>query len=148
MSALYWAYGSNLDRAQMRARCRGAVAEVSAVLRGYRLAFGGFSDRWDGGVATLERDPNGRVDGVLYRVTVADLLALDRFEGRPHVYERMRVSLGDALGRRRRAQTYVMPPPTYETEPSLAYLGTILRAYIRLGFDRRPLLAAAMRRAA
>ena len=148
MSALYWAYGSNLDRGQMRERCPGAVAEVSAVLRGYRLAFAGFSAGWGGGVATLERDPSGRVDGILYRVTASDLVALDRFEGRPFVYERVRVSLRDALGRRRRAQTYVMPPPMEETEPSLAYLGTILHAYIRLGFDRRPLLAAAMRRAA
>lgn len=148
MTALYWAYGSNLDRGQMRQRCPGAIAEVGAVLRGYRLAFAGFSNGWGGGVATLARDPNGRVDGILYRVRPSDLLALDRFEGRPFLYERVRVSLTDALGRRRRAQTYAMPSPAYETAPSLAYLGTILRAYIRLGFDRRPLLAAAMRRAA
>lgn len=148
MSALYWAYGSNLDRAQMRARCVGAVADASAVLRGYRLVFAGYSARWGGGVATLERDPRGRVDGLLYRVTTADVAALDAYEGRPHVYDRVRVSLTDALGRRRRAQTYAMPLPLYEMEPTLAYLGTILRAYIRLGFDRKPLLAAAMRRAA
>ncbi len=145
---LYFAYGSNLDPGQMRARCPRAVAEASAVLRGYRLVFAGYSSRWGGAVATLVRAPDTYVDGLLYRLSGRDVRALDQFEGHPFVYERVRVSVKDALGRRRRPQTYVLAEPRVGWAPGVDYLDALVRAYARLGFERRPLLDAALRRAA
>jgi gamma-glutamylcyclotransferase len=148
MTPLYFAYGSNLDTGQMRLRCPGAAADASAVLRGYRLAFGGYSARWRGAVATLVREQGEFVDGLLYRVPRREIAILDLFEGCPFVYERVRVSVKDALGRRRRAQAYVLAPPQLLGEPGVAYLDALVRAYGRLGFDRRPILTAALGRAA
>ena len=48
----YFAFGSNLDQEQMRARCPSAKLLGPAVLPGHALAFAGYSHRWGGAVAT------------------------------------------------------------------------------------------------
>ena len=50
---LYFAYGSNLDDAQMRDRCADARVVGRATLPNYALVFGGFSHRWGGAVASV-----------------------------------------------------------------------------------------------
>jgi len=69
----YFAYGSNLNRAQMRVRCPGATGKCRFELEGYRLVFRGVADivPADGQIA----------DGALYTLTAADEAALDRYEG-------------------------------------------------------------------
>ncbi|MGH7298444.1 MAG: gamma-glutamylcyclotransferase family protein [Polyangiaceae bacterium] len=141
--ALYFAYGSNLSEAQMRARCPDARPAGRAALRGYRLAFAGYSELWGGAVATLAPDPKGRVRGILYEVTAADLDALDRWEGHPHYYRRVRATVTDGRRRDRRVHLYVMTPERALGEPAMAYLTALLRAYLALGFDIEGLLRAA-----
>jgi len=63
---LYFAYGSNLDDEQMRSRCASAQPVARAVLPNYALAFGGFSHRWDGAVASVVRARGARVEGLIY----------------------------------------------------------------------------------
>lgn len=143
---LVFAYGSNLDVRQMRARCPSADPLEPAMLRQARLVFGGHSARWGGGVATLVPDPSSVVFGALYRLAPGDLPGLDRFEGAPFVYERVRLSLCDVYGRRRRAQAYVKLHAARARPPAPTYLMTILRAYDALGFDTAPVLRAAFGR--
>ncbi|MFI5302133.1 MAG: gamma-glutamylcyclotransferase family protein, partial [Polyangiales bacterium] len=70
---------------------------------------------------------------------------LDRFEGVPFAYERVVREVVDEHGRRRRAHVYVQPEVGFETwAPALEYLAVIACAYRRLGFDRRPLIEAAV----
>jgi gamma-glutamylcyclotransferase (GGCT)/AIG2-like uncharacterized protein YtfP len=138
---LIFAYGSNLDAAQMRRRCPSAAFAGRAALRGYQLAFAGHSAAWGGAVATLLPARAGLVQGALYRLSLADRLLLDRYEGVPLVYQRVGVSLRDEHGRRRRAHVYVLTGRT-PGAPSARYLAVITRAYARLGFDRRALYAA------
>src|SRR5262245_38411451 len=104
----YFAFGSNLDLAQLRRRCPGAQPLARATLARHRLAFAGYSPRWDGGVATVVPDPVARVVGLLVRLPRAELAALDRAEGHPCWYARRAVRVWDAAGRRRRAQCYVL----------------------------------------
>lgn len=144
MRPLAFAYGSNLDAAQMKRRCPTAVLLEPALLRSVRLVFCGRSTRWGGGgVASLVRDPTSVVYGAIYRLEPHDLARLDAFEGAPIVYERIRVSLCDVYGRRRRAQAYVLARRSRPRAPSPDYLLTILRAYGALGFDAAPVLRAA-----
>jgi gamma-glutamylcyclotransferase len=143
MYPMTFSYGSNLEVRQMRRRCPGAVRLERATLRGYRLAFRGYSRTWNGAVATLVPDARGVVHGVLYRLPPRDLARLDQFEGHPRAYQRVRVSLRDQAGRRRRAQVYLMPPNRKPGAPGVQYLVMILRAYAALGFDRTPVLRAA-----
>jgi gamma-glutamylcyclotransferase (GGCT)/AIG2-like uncharacterized protein YtfP len=140
---LYFAYGSNLSEAQMRARCPGARPAGRAALRGYRLTFAGYSTLWGGAVATLAPDPKGRVRGILYELTPADLDALDRWEGHPHYYRRARATVTDGSRRERKVQLYVMTPKHALGEPAMDYLVALLRAYVALGFDVKELLRAA-----
>ncbi|MBI2388661.1 MAG: gamma-glutamylcyclotransferase [Deltaproteobacteria bacterium] len=138
-TVLTFAYGSNLDRAQMRERCPDATPVGRAVLRGYRIAFAGASRRWDGaGVATLLPARARTVSGVLYALSEESLAVLDRFEGHPHVYVRCRVCVTDEWGRRRFAQAYCLPPQP-EAIPATRYLRKITRAYERLGFSLKAL---------
>jgi gamma-glutamylcyclotransferase len=141
---LIFSYGSNMDTARMKARCPRANAITSATLRGYRLAFGGYSARWGGGVATVELAKGAWVHGLLYRVPPRDLDLLDAAEGVPVQYQRVSTRLRDACGRRHLVHLYLLNSPA-RMAPSVDYLTTILRAYERLGFPRRDLLDAAMR---
>lgn len=144
MNYIYFAYGSNLDRWQMRRRCPGARIVGPATLPKHRLVFGGFSKRWDCAVATIVRDATSCVPGLLYAIDGADLVALDRFEGAPRIYERIQRFIVDESGERHRAQTYRLPPKRLVTRtPGLPYFHIIRRAYDRLGFDRRVLMEAA-----
>jgi len=147
-TALYFAYGSNLDRDQMLGRCPRATVVGRATLPGFRLMFAGHSPSRGGAVATVARDADGQVQGVLYVLTEADLAELDRCEGVPFTYDRVLKIVVDDRGRRRRAQVYRLAPDLAEPAlPGPRYFGLIARAYARLGFDRGPLTHAVDRAA-
>ena len=71
---LYFAYGSNMDRAAMAARCPGATALGPA-----RLVRHCFIVNTDG-YAAVRRDPHRVVWGLLWDLALADVPALDRYE--------------------------------------------------------------------
>jgi len=141
-TALYFAYGSNLDEAQMRERCPGAAPLGVATLPNHELAFGGFSHRWDGAVASVRRARGRQVQGLLYRLPPEDLGALDRFEGHPFSYERTTRMVLTADGRRR-ALVYLQPEETFEAwAPQPRYFAVLAREYARRGFGLDELEAA------
>ncbi|MGH3069997.1 MAG: gamma-glutamylcyclotransferase family protein, partial [Streptosporangiaceae bacterium] len=51
--ALYAAYGSNMDPAQMLVRCPHSPQRGTGWLEGWRLTFGGEDIGWDGALATV-----------------------------------------------------------------------------------------------
>ncbi len=71
---LYFAYGSNMDRAAMAARCPASKALGSARLARHRFIV--TSD----GYASVVRDPRRTVWGLLWDIAFADMPALDRYE--------------------------------------------------------------------
>ena len=94
MQALYFAYGSNMASRRMRERAPAARAVGRARLAGWRLV----ADKpgRDGTAkANVVRDPDAHVWGVLWELRVADLAALDRFEGG---YERVAVTVAAEAG--------------------------------------------------
>lgn len=144
MKQAYFAYGSNLDETQMRARCASARPIGRAVLPNHALVFGGFSHRWGGAVASVLRAPGASVEGLLYRLEPHDVHALDRFEGCPIAYRRVERIVRDTEGRRRRVMTYLQPEEGFEPwVPAEGYFRVIWRAYARLGFSIPALVAAA-----
>jgi gamma-glutamylcyclotransferase len=102
MNALYFAYGSNLDPAQMRERLPGARAVGVAQLVGFRIVFDK-PGRDGSGKANLAADAHGSVWGALYELVLAEMAALDAFEGG---YVRERVSVKALASPRRNAVTY------------------------------------------
>lgn len=127
----------------MHQRCSTVDVEGIALLPGYRLAFAGWSSRWNGAVATIVPSKNGRVPGVLYRLSAKGLEALDRCEGYPWIYERIPVRVFDDEKQWRTAYAYVLDDNT-EGAPSPKYLDVIKRAYRAWGFDRSAALGRAL----
>ena len=71
---LYFAYGSNMDRAAMRTRC--PHSKPVGLARLVRHRFFVCQD----GYASVARDPSRLVWGVLWDLALADVPALDRYE--------------------------------------------------------------------
>jgi len=71
---LYFAYGSNMDRAAMALRC--PVSRPLGLARLMRHRFIVF----EGGYASVVRDPQRAVWGMLWDLALADVPALDRYE--------------------------------------------------------------------
>ena len=138
---LYFAYGSNLDAAQMTTRCPSAKLIAPATLSNYRLAFAGQSALWGGAVATVIRSKGSDVEGLIWYLDPHDLAQLDRYEGHPWAYRRKRLLIW-LDEQRRQVQVYVKPKPQV-ARPSLAYFQIIHRAYRRHSFNLQPLIQAA-----
>jgi hypothetical protein len=71
---LYFAYGSNMNRAAMRRRCPGARAIGPATLEGYKFFVG--VDGW----GSVKSKQGEHVYGVLWRLTPRDVAALHAYE--------------------------------------------------------------------
>jgi gamma-glutamylcyclotransferase (GGCT)/AIG2-like uncharacterized protein YtfP len=121
---LYFAYGSNLNEADMRLRCPDARPDAVARLDGWRLTFHG--------VADIEPAPGRTVHGLLWWVGEDDICGLDRYEGAPTLYAQRTLEVETAHGRRW-AMAYVMVRPTYLGLPSPWYLERIAQGYRRWG---------------
>ncbi|MHB1596247.1 MAG: gamma-glutamylcyclotransferase [Streptosporangiaceae bacterium] len=96
--ALYAAYGSNMDPAQMAERCPHSPRAASGWIEGWRLTFGGEDIGWDGALATVVEDADSRVFVVLYDISEVDERSLDRWDGATLGYYRkitVRVSTRD-----------------------------------------------------
>lgn len=134
----YFAYGSNLNRADMSVRCPGAKPLSRATLADWRLTFRG--------VADIEPSESEVVQGVLWLLGDADVRALDRYEGAPSLYRRRQVSVlseGEWVA----AMTYVMISDEYLGLPSAWYLGRIAAGYRDWALPLGPLGAAVERTA-
>ena len=125
--AIYAAYGSNMDPAQMAERCPHSPQHGSGWLEGWRLTFGGEHLGWEGALATVVEDASQRVFVVLYDLTELDEQVLDHWDGATlGYYRKLRVRIatldGDAV-----AWLYVLND--YEGGlPSARYLGIMADA--------------------
>jgi hypothetical protein len=71
---LHFSYGSNMSRALMNKRCPGARALGVATLRGWRFAI------TIDAVGSIVPRPGGIVHGVLWRLSLRDLAAINAYE--------------------------------------------------------------------
>ena len=125
----YFAYGSNLNRKQMQERCPDSKPKFVATLHNYKLIFSGWSRKWRGGVTTIRRFRRERVLGAVYDISEQCLRQLDRYEGYPDVYDRIKVTVFDEDGQPIEAITYIKSGQSEETQPSKEYLAVIQQGY-------------------
>jgi gamma-glutamylcyclotransferase (GGCT)/AIG2-like uncharacterized protein YtfP len=93
---LIFAYGANMDVAAMALRCPRSKPLGPARLMRHRLVV--MREGW----LNVARDPRGNVHGILWDVALADVAALDRFEGvREGLYAKALQSVVTATGPRR-----------------------------------------------
>lgn len=130
--ALYAAYGSNMDPAQMKQRCPHSPAAGAGWIEGWRLTFGAEDMGWEGALATIVEEPGSNVYVGLYDVTPQDERTLDAWEGADTgLYRKVRVRVatleGDQL-----AWVYVLDG--FEGGmPSARYLGVLADAAEKAG---------------
>ena len=125
--ALYAAYGSNMNPAQMAERCPHSPLQGTGWLEGWRLTFGGEDIGWEGALGTVVEEAGQRVFVALYDIAPADEQELDQWDGAALDYYRkatVRVSTldGDVV-----AWLYVLN--AYEGGlPGARYLGIMAEA--------------------
>ncbi|XP_023676953.1 gamma-glutamylcyclotransferase [Paramormyrops kingsleyae] len=128
-SFLYFAYGSNLLKERLQLENPSAKALCVARLTDHKLVFGNHrglpSNRWHGGVATIEHSSGEDVLGVVWEMNIDDLESLDRQENvRSGIYSPVEVSVW-AAGQKITCRTYIMNSCVYAS-PSPQYLKVIV----------------------
>jgi cation transport regulator ChaC len=122
----YFAYGSNMNRAQMRARAGEILEEHPGKLENYELLFDKKA-RGRSATANIHPAQGKTVHGVLYKIQESALRSLDRFEGAPVHYRRIEVTVTDAAGRKIAAQAYIATKVEKGLYPAPHYLQGILQ---------------------
>ena len=118
---LYFAYGSNMERVQLKRRCPKAKFVSAAVLPDHELVFSGHSRMWAGAMADIRNTIGKKMEGVLWEISEAEREALDEYEGYPDLYVRKEVQVRTTAGKVVPAFAYVMANPGREASPSKPY---------------------------
>ena len=102
----HFAYGSNMNRAQMLSRAGNILEEHNASLPNYEVRF---NKKVRGGTAGANIQPSqGKtVHGVLYKIEESAFRSLDRYEGVPDHYRRIEVQVTPEGGQPVPAQIYI-----------------------------------------
>ena len=129
---LYLAYGSNLNLGQMAHRCPDSQVAGKAELSDYHLLFRG---RPGNAHATIEEAEGRTVPALLWKVSVRDEALLDRYEGYPYYYDKVKIPV-ELDGKTVSAMAYVMQPGFACNNPSSVYLHTVRDGYQAVGFDQ------------
>ena len=130
----YLAYGSNLNKEEMKHRCPGAKALGTAVLEGYQLVFCRH--------ATVVEKTGAYVPVGVWEIDEACEKSLDRYEGYPHYYSKETVSI-DFEGKEIEAIIYVMNQEHAAFRlPNSDYLDDVTKGYVDFNFKVFDLFAA------
>jgi len=124
---LYFAYGSNLHKTQMRYRCPDSIPVTKAYLSGYKLVFRG--------VADIVSEEGATVEGAIYLVSKRDERNLDRYEGYPHLYTKEGVLVVGEDGNCYEAFVYTMVNKNRIAPPDPHYLWTINQGCFHWGLS-------------
>lgn len=133
----YFAYGSNMNPERMRERGAHFTRIERYALRGYSLKFNKASSKEPGrGCANIVPDEKCFVEGVIYKINLEGLYNLDRHEGYPVEYDRVRLVL-ELNGSEETVKTYMAKPgKTREgLYPSRSYIEHLLTAKEYLSED-------------
>lgn len=128
---IYFAYGSNMNKRQMRVRCPNAKPIGAFYLDDAQLVFRG--------VADIVPKPGARAFGAIWKLTPACEAALDRYEGIEHgMYRKVYVDLAKPIQGEHEMMFYVMNSHGI-MPPSEGYLDGIREGYRDFGIKQKPL---------
>ena len=140
MQIKYFAYGSNLDLAQMKIRCPSSELISKGSLSDYRLTFNRYSSGWGGGVADVIQDQDSKVWGLVFKLSNSDLKRLDSYEGcyndQTSLYERWKAVINTPKGQISDVWVYTVVEKQKFVQPTLEYLQIIKDAAVRWNFPK------------
>lgn len=128
---LYAAYGSNLNKAQMKARCPTAKLRGTGVIHDYELQFKGQSH---GAYATIAPKKGASVPVAVWELKLSDEFSLDRYEGYPTHYFKENVPV-DMDGETVETMAYIMNLRMGFGLPHEYYYDTVRKGYQDCGLD-------------
>lgn len=131
MGKLYIAYGSNLNLAQMTARCPSANVYATGVLNNWELIYRGTQTNSH---ATIRRKKGSLVPVLVWDIQPYDEARLDVYEGYPVYYFKQNVMV-DINGKKKKAMVYIMNKRRLPGRPSQQYIRTIWQGYLDNSFD-------------
>ena len=104
MGKLYIAYGSNLNLAQMAARCPSAKVYAKGILNNWELLYRGTERNSH---ATIKRKAGSIVPVLVWEIQPKDEYRLDIYEGYPRYYfkKNIMVNIGE---KKKKAMVYIM----------------------------------------
>jgi hypothetical protein len=123
---LYIAYGSNLDKLQMRYRCPTSEFWRSGFLEGWEL---NFKHVGMCSYATIDRNPHSKVPVGVWKISETDERKLDLYEGWPTHYFKTAVYVRMDDGTQVKGMVYIMNKKAKIGVPSQSYVDTICRGY-------------------
>ena len=135
----YFAYGSNLNHQRFRSRVGDWQESRQAILHGYELRFSGEVESEGGGGAIIQPAVGGQVFGGVYRITAAQIEAMDAVELHSPMNSegrgvRSTVQL-QSNGESIQAELYEVPAPSTYRAPSARYLEWITSGLRDFGYD-------------
>ena len=131
---LYFAYGSNLNHAQMEYRCGGAKFIKKHILRGYKLCFSHKTNRTVYGHANIVKNKKSEVQGAIWNISKKDEQELDVYEGIDYNYYQKEYFNFSG----KKVLVYVQKK-YFHQKPSSTYLHTIIQGYKDCSLDMKKL---------
>jgi hypothetical protein len=125
----YFAYAANLNLKRMRECYPDSTPMFLATLPNYKLVFVGWSRQWRGGTATIKLFKGEMIRGAIYKISERDLRRLDKHEGCPGNYDRLKVTVFDEDGSPMEAETYTKSGKLEEAPHAKEYLAIIQQGY-------------------
>lgn len=122
---LYVAYGSNLNKKQMKYRCPTAKLYGTGEIKDYELQFKGHPNS---AFATIAPKEGSSVPVAVWEIQPRDELSLDRYEGYPSHYFKQNVPV-QLDGEEVNAMVYIMNLKMGFGLPSPSYYHTVYEGY-------------------
>ena len=124
----YIAYGSNLNKDQMKIRCPRAEVVGTGVIKGYELVY-------RRGFLTLDEKKDSIVHVGIWKITTRDEFYLDIYEGYPSFYDKKDVYVKMDDGASIKALVYIMREGFKKLGPREDYRKTCMKGYKDFGMD-------------
>ena len=124
---LYFAYGSNLNRFQMKRRCKDSLFLKKINLTNFKLTF-----RSKYRVADIEPKKNSIVQGALFEISKNDEKKLDVYEDYPMLYKKYYFTYYG-----KKVMTYTMVKKSIFMFPTKKYLTIVKQGYKDYNLDQK-----------
>ena len=130
---LYVAYGSNLNKEQMKYRCPSAKFFCTGIIKNYKLVYRGSKT---GAYATIIPCKGDYVPVAIWEIDKYCEEALDRYEGYPTFYYKRNVDVKiDGGITLTGVMVYIMFDEAHAGRPSDYYLDICAQGYLDCGLD-------------
>lgn len=130
----YFAYGSNLNKEQVKERINSFKECGPAILEDYKLTFNIYSPARDGGVADILTSKGDKVYGAVYKMSKEKLYKVEETGLKSGRYKPEQVEV-NYNNQKINATAFVVSDKNDFIEPSDEYLKTILNGLRDHGYD-------------